>query len=265
MIGAIYGDVLGSIYESWIFQDAIVNKTDIRLFSSAALFTDDTVLTVAIADAIIENKPYTDKIIEWFNKYPNRGYGSSFVEWISEYKNNPKFRNNSYGNGAMMRVSPIAYAFDDLKTAEKNAIEQSEFTHNHEESYIGVKAIVSAVWLAKRNFSKDEIKKYIENTFGYDLNKTIQEVRDTFDHRTTRCSITCPQALIVFLQSESFEDTILNAIYSKGDCDTIAAIAGSIAYPYYKYNVPDNIKNFVFSKLPPDMLLVIDKFNKKFL
>lgn len=262
MIGAIVGDICGSIYESWIFQDS-VNDLNFNLYSNMSAFTDDTCLTVAIADAILENVPYEEKLCEWYHKYPNKSYGSSFVEWAEKFKTDKLFKHDSYGNGAMMRISPLAYAFDDLDIILKETKKSIEYTHNTEEAYNGASAIVTAIFLARIGKSKHEIKNYISSKYSYDLNYTTEYIRDNFDHRTTRCNVSATQALCVFFNSVSYEDTIRKAIYTKGDCDTIAAISGSIAYAFYK-NIPDNMKMFAFSKLPGDIKYIINKFNEKY-
>jgi ADP-ribosylglycohydrolase len=143
--------------------------------------------------------------------------------------------------------------------AEKSCL----FTHNSPEAIKGAKAIASAVFLAKNGKTKLEIKNYIESTFGYNLNYTVEEVRNTFDHRTTRCDVAVPQALIAFLEGNNYEDVVRRAIYSKGDCDTIAAIAGSVAYAFYK-EIPDNILMFAFSKIPQEMRYIASKFHEDY-
>jgi ADP-ribosylglycohydrolase len=259
MLGAICGDIIGSIYESWYFQDT-VKDLNFEIFTSASIFTDDTVLSVAIADAILTKQPYEQKLVEWFGKYPNRGYGGGFVTWANEFSKYPKNRNTSNGNGCCMRVSPIGFAFNDLHTVQLEAIKSSEYTHNTPEAAKGAQAVASAVFLANRGKSKQEIKNYIESTFGYNLNHDVEYVRNNFDHRTTRCDVAVPQALICFLQGTDYENTIRLAIYSKGDCDTIAAIAGSIAYAFYK-EIPNNILMFAFSKIPQDMRYIASTFH----
>lgn len=262
MIGAICGDIIGSVYESWYFQDRIADL-NFEIFTPASIFTDDTVLSVAIADAIIRNEPYELKLAEWFGKYPNRGYGTGFVNWANSYLKNKTVINNSYGNGACMRVSPIGFAFQDLETVHIEAEKSCLFTHNSPEAIKGAKAIASAVFLAKNGNSKNEIKSYIETTFGFNLNYTIEDVRNTFDHRTTRCDVAVPQSLIAFLEGNNYEDVVRRAIYSKGDCDTIAAIAGSVAYAFYK-EIPENILQFAFAKLPKEMCEIVYEFHRKY-
>jgi hypothetical protein len=262
MLGSICGDIIGSIYESWYFQDSVTDL-NFNIFSSASIFTDDTVLSIAIADAIMKNEPYEKKLVEWFGKYPNRGYGGGFVQWANGYLKNPLITNTSNGNGACMRVSPIGFAFSDLKTVHLEAEKSCLYTHNTPEAIKGAKAIASAVFLSKNGKSKQEIREYIENEFKYNLNFTVEEVRNTFDHRTTRCDVAVPQSLIVFLEGNNYEDTIRRAIYSKGDCDTIAAIAGGIAYAFYK-DIPENIGNFAFTKIPNDIKYILVEFHRKY-
>ena len=262
MLGAICGDVIGSIYESWMFQDT-VQDLNFQIFNSASIFTDDTVLSVAIADAILTNQPYEQKLAEWFGKYPNRGYGSGFVNWANSFAKNPQLKNPSNGNGCCMRVSPIGFAFGDLNTVEIEAEKSCVYTHNTPEAIRGAKATAAAVFLAKTGKPKQEIKNYIETKFGYNLNHNVEYVRNNFDHRTTRCDVAVPQSLICFLEATDYENTIRLAVYSKGDCDTIAAIAGSIAYAFYK-EIPQNILMFAFSKLPQDMRYIASTFHDKY-
>jgi ADP-ribosylglycohydrolase len=260
MLGAICGDVLGSVYESPLFT---VDDIEFPLLTSACRYTDDSVLTCAIADAILNDVPYELKIQEWYKKYPNSGYGSKFVEWAESFTVENQLKNDSYSNGSMMRVSPIGYAFNSLSDIFEQVDKSVAYTHNNAEARNGARAIAAAVFLARKGRTKQYIKDFIQTEMKYDLEYRLDYVRTNFEKKNIRCSITGPQALIVFLSSNDYENTVRNAIYSRGDCDTISAIAGSIAYPFYK-EIPEEILKFTFDKLPQDMALVISKFHSRY-
>ena len=264
MIGTIAGDILGSIYESWMFQATITeeNVNTFNLFNSACIFTDDSVLTCATADAILSGASYREKYIEWFNKYPNRGWGSGFGDWVKNAKNNSK-TNNSYGNGAMMRVGPIGMAFDKIEEVLEQAKLSAQNSHDSPEAIKGAQAIALATYLAKRKVEKNEIRKELEARFHYDLSPDNKTIRDTFNHRTTHCDVTGPQAICVFLNSDSYEATIRNAIYTQGDCDTICAIAGGLAQQYYRM-IPNEIFFFTRRKMALEMFELAGKFHSKY-
>jgi len=249
MFGAIIGDIIGSTRE---FQK---NKTkDFELFPDGSDFTDDTVLTIATADAILNKRNYGDVYKEYALKYPNRGYGGSFYKWILDTNSEPY---NSFGNGSAMRVSPIGWAFDTLEKVLEEAKKSAEVTHNHPEGIKGAQAVASAVFLARTGSSKEKIRDYLKSTFQYDLDRSVDEIR-------LRCTGDCsciksvPEAIICFLESESFEDAIRNAISLGGDADTQACITGSIAEAFYG-DIPENIKAKATLYLPEDFMDMIKK------
>ena len=234
MFGAILGDIIGSPYE---FDHNNIKTKDFPLFSRNSQFTDDTVMTIAIAEAILyadgDLDDLADEAVASMQKlgrlYPYAGYGARFVGWV--HSDNPK-PYNSLGNGAAMRVSPVAWAFDDMETVRKAARAVTAVTHNHPEGIKGAEATAAAIFMARKGASKAEIKAYIESEFGYDLSRTCNEIRPTYRHDET-CMRTVPEAFAAFLEGESFEDVIRNAVSLGGDSDTLTAIAGSIAEGFY--------------------------------
>ncbi len=239
MLGAIAGDIIGSVYE---FHN--VKKEDFPLFSPKSRFTDDTVLTCATADAIISKASYLEKYKEYYRLYPNRGYGGRFKRWAAAKDTEPY---NSWGNGSAMRVSPIGFAFDTIEKVLKEAKKSAEVTHNHPEGIKGAQAVAAAIFLARQGKGKDEIKKFIQDSFGYDLNRTLEQMRYHY-HFDISCQGSVPQAITAFLLSSNFEDAIRKAISIGGDSDTIACMVGGIAEAFYG-SVPDDIKVKVFEVL----------------
>ena len=227
MLGAIIGDIVGSIYE----RDNIKTK-DFMLFNDNCTITDDTLMTIAVADALL-NGGSEDDFINSMKKYGrlyiNCGYGFKFYNWLITGDRKPY---NSYGNGSAMRVSPCAWFANSLEEAEMLAEKSAVVTHNHPEGIKGAQATASAIYLARTNESKDNIKEYIEKRHGYDLNRTLDEIRPTYRFNAS-CQKTVPEAIISFLECNSFEDAVRNAISLGGDSDTLAAIAGSIAEACY--------------------------------
>ena len=234
MFGAILGDIIGSPYE---FDHNNIKTKNFPLFSRNSQFTDDTVMTIAIAEAILyadgDLDDLADEAVASMQKlgrlYPYAGYGARFVGWV--HSDNPK-PYNSLGNGAAMRVSPVAWAFDDMETVRKAARAVTAVTHNHPEGIKGAEATAAAIFMARKGASKAEIKAYIESEFGYDLSRTCDEIRPTYRHDET-CMRTVPEAFAAFLEGESFEDVIRNAVSLGGDSDTLTAIAGSIAEGFF--------------------------------
>jgi len=263
MIGTIIGDIVGSPYESYVNLNFVENK-DFPLFCDKSRFTDDTVLTCATADAIldftgrIQPLPFFHtKYKEWALRYPDRGYGSGFSEWI---KTDGTVANNSYANGCMMRCSPIGLYFRDLSDAKKIASESIKMTHNSAESERGVQSIVSAISLALKGKTKLQIKEYVEEVYGHMLDMTVEELR-LMPKTTIRCNVTTPQALICFMESTDYESAIRNAVYTKGDTDTIAAIAGSIAEAFYGVrSIPQIMIDEAKQRLTPEMIELVNQF-----
>jgi ADP-ribosylglycohydrolase len=254
MLGAIIGDIVGSTYE---FKNA--DRYDFDPFPAGSDFTDDTVLNAAIADAILTKRDYVETVKEYALKYPGRGYGTWFSQWI--YMDNPK-PYNSYGNGSAMRVSPIGWAFDSLGDTIEEAEKSSAITHNHREGKKGAKVVAAAIFLARTGHDKKEIKKFIEKSYSYTLNRTLAEIKPFYSFNET-CQKTVPEALICFLESENFEDAIRKAIWLGGDSDTLACITGGIAEAYYK-EIPKDWIEKSRSILDDSLNNIIEKFRKEF-
>ena len=260
MYGAILGDIIGSPYE----YDKGKKRKDLPLFCGQSRVTDDTMMTVAVADALMsEPDPYDDDSLRyafinrmryWGRLYPGVGYGSAFRKWlISE---NPK-PYESYGNGSAMRVSPVGWLFDTLDLTRHIAALSAEVTHNHPEGIKGAEAVASAVYLARTGSSKDDIAAYISDEFHYNLDRTIEEIRPGYRMNAT-CQGSVPEAMIAFLESTSFEDTIRTTISLGGDTDTTSAIAGSIAEAFF--GIPRGLKEEVFRYTRPCVQKVIRAF-----
>ena len=231
MLGAICGDVIGSVYEG-----INVKHTEFPLFRDDCRYTDDTTLTIAVADAIMNGKDYADTIREYGRAHPLAGYGSSFIAWLDDDNAGPY---DSWGNGSAMRVSSVGWLFDTLNEVMEQAKLSAEVTHNHPEGIKGAQAIAASIYMARTGSSKEVIKQMIENEFKYDLDRTIDEIRPTYEFDVS-CKGSVPESIIAFLESDNYEDCIRKAISIGGDSDTIAAMAGSIAEAYYK-DIPKEI------------------------
>jgi ADP-ribosylglycohydrolase len=255
MLGAIAGDIIGSVYE----RENIKTK-QFPLFRAESRFTDDTVLTVAIAEALLHQGDYTDTLRQYYQRFPHAGYGGTFKAWAGSSSREPY---NSWGNGSAMRVSPISYAFDNLDHVLQAAKRSAEVTHNHPEGIKGAQATAAAIFLAKTDQSQAEIKTYIESTFGYDLSQTLDEMRPTYRFDVS-CQGSVPQAITAFLESTNFEDAIRNAISLGGDSDTIACIAGSIAEAFYG-GVPAAIAEEIMIRLDQQLVDVVEAFRTRYL
>jgi ADP-ribosylglycohydrolase len=254
MIGAIAGDIIGSIYEAHP-----IKTKDFPLFERRSRFTDDTVLTVAVADVLLHGGNYTDRLREYYSRYPDAGYGGFFHTWARSSEPKPY---GSFGNGSAMRVSPIGFAFDDLETVLREAKRSAEVTHDHPEGIKGAQAIAAAIFLARTNSSKAEITAFVSQNFGYRLDDTLETIRPDYQFDVT-CQGTVPAALICFLQSTDFEDTIRNAVSLGGDSDTLACIAGGVAQAYYRV-VPAYIEEEVFRRLDAHLTGIARKFKDVF-
>ena len=264
MIGAILGDIVGSVYEF----DNIKTK-DFELFDKECLFTDDSVMTIAIAEALMQYENIDENNIDEFKetlidvmheigvKYLDCGYGGHFLLWILRNKREPY---NSFGNGSAMRVSPVGWYAKTLKGAELIAKATAEVTHNHPEGIKGAVATAGAVFLARSGASMDELKEYISKYYKIDF--TIDEIRPTYDYDVT-CQGTVPQAMQAFFESESFEAAVRNAISIGGDSDTLAAITGAVAEAYY--GIPVELKETALSYLDERLSVITDRFDEIFL
>jgi len=266
MIGSVCGDIIGSVFER-----NNIKSEDFDLFSRESCFTDDTVLTIAVADKLLscENlhgikhnsssaKEYAVRFRQYYSRYPTAGFGQMFTDWAKSYGFS---KQKSYGNGGAMRVAPIGYAFDTLDEVVKEARLSCLFTHNHSEAIQGAKAVAGSVFLARTNASKQEIKAFVEKC-GYNLDFTLDDIRHDykFDSRT---SYTVPPAIAAFLESCDYESAIRKAISIGGDSDTIACIAGGIAHAFYK-SIPKPIYDRCMVILDSGLKKTLQKFIEKY-
>ena len=261
MYGAILGDIIGSPFE---FDRGDKTK-EFDLFTKGCDFTDDSVMTIAVGEALLAvGTQATVKEIEeavvtnmqdWGKRYPYAGYGGRFRHWLRE--SNPK-PYGSYGNGSAMRVAAVGWLYDSLENTRTVAKATANVTHNHPEGIKGAEATASAIFMARNGSSKEEIKKYIENEFHYDLNRTLDEIRPSY-HMDETCQKTVPEAIIAFLEAKDFEDAIRNAVSLGGDTDTLGAITGSIAEAYY--GIPEWLMTECRKRINRDMRVVLDDFN----
>lgn len=250
MLGAIIGDICGSIYEFYPIE-----VKDFSLMKYGVDYTDDSVLTIAVADAILYNKDFAVTIKRYAKKYQGRGYGGRFHSWIYSESLEPY---NSYGNGSAMRVSAVGFYYDTIEEVLEKAKQSAEVTHNHWEGIKGAQAIALAIFLARTNHTKEEIKNKIQTRFNYDLNRTLDEIERNY-HFNETCQGSVPEAITAFLESTNFESAIKNAIWLKGDADTQACMAGAIAEAYYK-EIPQYLKDKAFEKIPNEFKEIIDEF-----
>lgn len=256
MIGAIIGDIIGSRFES-----ENIKTKDFDLFTDKNTFTDDTVMTLAVAQALMncghDMTRLPDEAAkcmrEFGRRYPNRGYGSRFLQWLQSENPQPY---DSFGNGAAMRVSPCGDAAQSLQEAVLLSEAVTKVTHNHEEGLKGAECTAVAVYLSRSGMSKDEMRTYLSENY-YPLDFTLDEIRDTFEFDVS-CQGTVPQSLVAFFEAESFEDAIRNAVSIGGDSDTLADITGGIAGNYF--NIPERMHERAFSYLPAEFIEIIDKF-----
>jgi len=252
MIGAIAGDMIGSPYERY----PIKSKDFGGLVSS---FTDDTVLTVAVADSILSGNNCADMIKKYAQKYHSLPYGGAFRKWFNSWDNKPYY---SFGNGSAMRVSPVGFAYKTIEDVLFHAKRSAEVTHNHHEGIKGAQATALAIFMARQGTEKEDIRREIASRFEYDLSRTVEEIRPGYSFDVS-CQGSVPESIISFLDSHSFMDAIKNAISLGGDADTMACIAGGIAQAWYK-EIPEDTVTAVREKLTPDLRTVVDKFNVKY-
>ena len=254
LLGAIAGDIIGSVYE-W----NSTKNTDFYLFSPFSKFTDDTVMTVANTDWLLTGDNLWAIMQDYGNRYPHAGYGGMFSCWLREDDPKPY---NSFGNGSAMRVSPIGWAFNTLEETLEAAKQSAEITHNHPEGIKGAQATAACIFLARIEKRKEDIKEYIEQTFGYNLSRTCDEIRPTYEFDVT-CQGSVPESIIAFLESTDFESSIRLAVSLGGDADTMGAITGGIAEAFYG-GVPEHIRKEVVKRLPNEFIEVMQKFYQKF-
>lgn len=264
MIGAILGDIVGSVYE---FNN--IKTKDFKLFDKECFFTDDSVMSIAVSEALMQFDNICENNVESFKeslvtlmheigiKYPDCGYGGHFMMWILLGKRKPY---NSFGNGSAMRVSSVGWYAKSLEEAEFIAKATAEVTHNHPEGIKGAVATAGAVFLARKGASMEEVKEYVSKYYKIDF--TIDEIRSYYDFDVT-CRGTVPQAMQAFFESESFEDAIRNAISIGGDSDTLAAITGAVAEAYY--GIPDELRKTALSYLDERLSDITARFEERFL
>ena len=262
MYGAILGDIIGSPYE---FDRG--NKTkDFPLFSRRSWYTDDSVMTIAVAEALMDNKGKSEEetkaalaasMQKWGKIEPDAGYGNMFYRWLQAENPQPY---GSYGNGSAMRVSSAGWLYDTLEETREKARWTAEVTHNHPEGIKGAEATASAIFLARTGRTKEEIRDFINGSFGYDLSRTCDEIRPEY-HHVESCQETVPEAITAFLEGENFTDVIRTAVSLGGDCDTLTCIAGSIAEAYY--GIPDWLWRECRKRISEDMNNVLFRFGKE--
>ena len=254
MLGAIVGDIIGSAYE---FNNT--KRKEFHLFTPKSKFTDDTVMTLAVARWLCGDKEHRKETLvrhmqELGRRYPTAGYGGSFMRWLYNPEPQPY---NSYGNGSAMRVSPVAFYAHSLQEALGLAKISAEVTHNHPEGIKGAQAIASSIYLARHGATKREIKSYVEENFHYDLSRQLDDIRPTYSYDMS-CQNTVPQALLAFLEGANFEDVIRSAVSIGGDSDTIAAMAGGIAQAFYV--IPKKLSSYCYALLTPELRGVLNDF-----
>ncbi len=262
MYGAILGDMIGAPYE---FDRSPKTKV-FPLFSAVSEFTDDSVMTVAVAEALLDSAGKADDEIraalvssmrKWGKRYPDAGYGGCFYGWLRAKNPEPY---GSYGNGSAMRVSSVGWLYGTPDETRRMARLTAEVTHNHPEGIKGAEATAGAIFLARTGHGKNEIKDYIVSEFGYDLSRSCDEIRPAYRH-VESSQKTVPEAITAFIEGIDFEDVIRTAVSLGGDCDTLTCIAGSIAEAFY--GIPDEMVSECNNRLPKDMLAVIDRFTEQ--
>lgn len=253
MLGAVAGDVIGSVYEG-----SGIKTTEFPLFSPGSTFTDDTVLTVAIASAILRKSDYGAALKEFGDRHPNCGYGLGFAQWLASGARAPY---GSWGNGSAMRVSPVGFAFTTADEVLTEAGRSAAVTHNHPEGIKGAQAVALAVFLARSGERKETIKRSIQDRFAYDLSRRLEDIRPGYRFDPS-CQGTVPEAITAFLESVDYEDAVRRAVSLGGDADTLACIAGGIAQAFYK-DMTEDIVRTVRGKLAADLLAIADEFNER--
>lgn len=253
MIGAIIGDIAGSVYE---FQGC--KRWDLELFPPGCDFTDDSILTVATCEVLLRGGSYAETYQRFGRRYPNPkgAYGARFSKWIWEDKPHPY---NSWGNGSAMRVTPVGMVGDGAQVVLAEAARSAEVTHNHPEGIKGAQAAALAVFLARTDSGKEEIRSQISERFGYDLERTVEEIRPGYRFDES-CQGTVPEAIIAFLDSHDYESAIRNAISLGGDSDTLACITGGIAQAFYR-EIPRALVDRARQILPAELLRLVDEFD----
>jgi ADP-ribosylglycohydrolase len=253
MLGGIIGDIVGSVYEG-----APIKQIDFPLFGVEATFTDDTVLAVATADALLHDHDYARAYRRYFQRHPDRGYGGGFRHWAAGDDTAPY---NSFGNGSAMRVGPVGWAFDDAPSVLSEAKRSAEVTHNHPEGIRGAQAVALGVWLARQGNEREAIRQELTSRFGYDLDRRLEDIRPGYRFDAT-CQGSVPEALIAFFEAESYEQAIRNAVSLGGDSDTQACISGYLAEAHF--GIPPGIRKQGMERLAPDLAQIVRAFAGRF-
>lgn len=249
MIGAIAGDIIGSPYE---FNPH--KSVDFPMFGPGCRFTDDTVLTIALAKSIITGEDYVELLKQFSRHYPKAGYGATFAKWAASSYCEPY---NSFGNGAAMRISPVGFYYETLEDVLAKAETYTAVTHNHPEGIKGALATAAAIFMARNGGTKDDIRRYISSTFGYNLTRTCDQIRPGYRFDVT-CQGSVPESIICFLESTDFDSAVRLAVSLGGDSDTQACIAGGIAEAMY--GVPDWIKEQALGYLDEELRTIQHEF-----
>jgi ADP-ribosylglycohydrolase len=250
MKGAIAGDIIGSHWEFLSNKDR-----NFPLFGEHYYYTDDTILTLAVAETLLDGTGYEDSLVKWSRRYPHQAWGIRYKSW---FRSDDRAPYNSFGNGSAMRVSAVGWAFETLEETEREAERSAEVTHNHPEGIKGARSVAAAIFMARNGSSKSEIREYLERRYGYDLSRRYADIQPGYLFDGT-CQGSVPEALIAFLDSTDFEDTIRNAVALGGDADTQACIAGSVAEAFYG-GVPVEIWRRCESVLEPEMCALVERF-----
>lgn len=254
LLGAIAGDAIGSVYERHSTK-----RTDFALLAPETTYTDDTVLTIAVAKWLLDGGSLTGIMQDYGRRYPYRGYGGRFKEWLSQKQPLPY---QSFGNGSAMRVSPVGWACQTLEETLEMAARSAAVTHNHPEGIKGAQATASCIYLARTGASKPAMKAYVESTFGYDLHRTCDGIRPAYRFDVS-CQGSVPESIIAFMESTDYESAVRLAISLGCDADTMAAITGSIAKAFY-HDIPSHIATKVMKKLPEEFKEIIRLFDLRF-
>lgn len=250
MLGAVAGDIVGSVYEARPYKGK-----DFELFDARARFTDDSVLTLAVASAILDGRGYRDAVHELGRRYPGAGYGASFIGWLADPDPQPY---DSFGNGAAMRVSPVGFAFDDPDTVLAEAERTAAISHDHPEGIRGAQATALAVLRARQGHARAAIRAELTERFGYDLERTVDAIRPHYGFDVT-CQGSVPEALICALEATHWEDAVRNAVSLGGDADTQACIAGGVAEAL-DGGLPEAVVEATLARLTPDLREIAERF-----
>lgn len=262
MYGAMLGDIIGSRFEF----DRGGKTKEFKLFTDESLYTDDSVMTVAVAEALLNSGRDADEMTvkdnliksmkEWENRIPNAGYGGMFYRWLFEDRTEPY---GSFGNGSAMRVSPVGWLYDSLERTREVARWTAEVTHNHPEGVKGAEAVAAVIYLARSGFHKAYIRRYVIDNFGYDLSRTCDEIRPNY-HHVESCQQTVPEAITAFLEGEHFTDVIRTAVSLGGDCDTLTDIAAAMGEAYY--GCPEELRKECEDRIEKEMIEVLGRFER---